>query len=289
MNILPLLLLSDDNTDLFKGKYWLEAAMNLINNTIEGFQQIITGLNGASDVTASIDFTAFGQTLTALFFIMQAFEQMTDFRFDRIEDAIKIALKYVMAKVIIENSSGIVGAIYNGIFKQYGLSLLVEEMDTFQNSLNIITANDSSLDPGLLGINYLLSGFLMFGVWIILITMLVKMAATVAGILFEIAMHKVVAPIALSTLCNDTAKNCGISFIKSYAAVCLQACIIAICFNLYPSIAATINTRTFLAGVNGTGSVIEVISSAICPIVSMIILSTTVTKSGDITKRMLGA
>ena len=212
---------------------------------------------------------------------------MTDFRFDRMEDGIKLGLKFVMAKVIIENSSDIVGAIYEGIFKQYGLNMVVSQMGTFQSEWNAVVAEDN-IDPGLLGINYLLSGILMIVVWLILLAMLVKMAATIAGIIFEIAMHKVVAPIALSTLCNDTAKSCGISFIKSYAAVCLQACVISVCFALYPSIAQAISDKDFTSGLTSASFIVNVFKT-VSPIISITILSTTISKSGDITKRMLGA
>jgi hypothetical protein len=100
-----------------------------------------------------------------------------------------------------------------------------------------------------------------------------------------------VAPIALSTLVNDTTRSTGISFIKSYSAVCLQLTLISVCINVYSAIATALNAQIealfgdSLIAVNIFGQLIN----ALVPLLLFVCLSTAIKKSGDITKRMLGA
>ena len=216
---------------------------------------------------------------------------MTNFRFERMEDAVRIGLKLVLAKVVIENSSKIVGLIYSAFFKNYGITSISNSMSGWADDFASITHAD--IEGGLLGIGFLLEAIVMLIAWLIIMAMLIKMTAQIAGIIFEIAIHKAIAPVALSTLCNDNAKSAGISFIKSYSATCLQALTIAICFTAYsPMYSALASAKTAFLG--SATSIVEStfiadVFTILSPIIGIVILSTAVSRSGDLTKRMLGA
>ena len=273
------------------GKSTLEAVLALIQNTFGGFEQILTALQKVEVKTTDIDLSSFGVSLTTFFFLIQMFAEMSNFRFERLEDAVRLGLKLVVAKVIIENSSAITGVIYNAFFKPYGIERIKTALGSWKS--DFLTVTKGTIDGGLLGVNFLFEATILLIAWLIIMALLIKMVAQIAGILFDIAVHQVIAPVALSTLCNDTAKSTGIAFIKSYSATCLNCLVIAILFSamspLYEQL-SEIHKKFFESST-------EVISSTflidaltlMAPIICMIVLSTAVSRSSDMTKRMLGA
>lgn len=56
------------------------------------------------------------------------------------------------------------------------------------------------------------------------------MIMTVYGRFFKLYMYTAIAPIPLSTFAGEPTQSVGISFIKSYAAVCLEGAIIVLAF-----------------------------------------------------------
>ena len=70
------------------------------------------------------------------------------------------------------------------------------------------------------------------------------MILTVYGRFFKLYMYTAIAPIPLSTFAGEPTQNIGKSFLKSYAAVCLEGVIIVIAciiFSAFISTTPTIN------------------------------------------------
>lgn len=226
-----------------------------------------------------------GISLTAMFFAMEMFSQMAEFRVERIEDAIRIGMKFVVAKVIIENSNGIVIGIKNMLMAATG--------DTFGTAFSGINSalgqmSISAKEGGFLGSGYfLLSVFLMLA-FIIFFATYLSILINIVGIFFEIGIHQAVAPVALSTLCNNTARSAGISFIKSYAAVCLQLTVIGVILNVFATISPKLTGLQIVANA-GEANIFEEILKLLIPIILLIVLSKAIKTAGDTTKRMLGA
>jgi len=64
------------------------------------------------------------------------------------------------------------------------------------------------------------------------------MILTVYGRFFKLYLYTAISPIPLSTFASDTTQQVGVSFIKSYSAVCLEGAIIVlscIIFSLFAS------------------------------------------------------
>ena len=226
--------------------------------------------------------TSVGVSLTSLFFCMEMFSQLAEFRMERIEDAIRIGMKFVVAKVVIENSSAIVGGI-SAIFNKT-TSLYVAEMakDLVSGVSGITIAEKAG---GLLGIAYLLLFLGVAGIGIVIMFFLLKIAITLVGIAFEMGIHQAIAPIALSTLCNSTARSTGIAFIKSYSAVCLQLTVITAIFQVFLNIQATISKFNLNGDTLGIFScLVKFIPTLIC----VIALSKAVKSAMELTKRMFG-
>ena len=71
------------------------------------------------------------------------------------------------------------------------------------------------------------------------------MIMTVYGRFFKLYLYAAIAPIPLSTFAGEPTQNVGRSFLKSYAAVCLEGAIIVlacIIFSYFASTPPTINT-----------------------------------------------
>jgi hypothetical protein len=122
--------------------------------------------------------------------------------------------------------------------------------------------------------------------------MLCSLAITIAGIYFEVNIHVVLAPLALSTLVNDTTRSTGISFIKSYAATCLQLTIIGVCTTAF----IYLRDGIFTPALNAAMSVLTLIMPEFANFINVMLtllmfvcFITAVKKSGDLTKRMFGA
>jgi hypothetical protein len=94
------------------------------------------------------------------------------------------------------------------------------------------------------------------------------------------------APIALSTLCNDMTRPTGISFIKSYSAVCLQAFILGACLTVYGIISTQFDGMTM--SLDCEGNLFAGLLKGLMPVIMVLSLSTIMKKSGEVTKRMLG-
>ncbi len=114
--------------------------------------------------------------------------------------------------------------------------------------------------------------------------MLIMLTIEILGIVFEIGIHMAVGPIALSTLCNSTFRSTGLSFIKSYTAVCLQTTVIGAICKVYTKFATNLN----LTNITATGMAANMVAYCM-PLLGLAVLCVTIKKSSDITKRMFGA
>lgn len=237
---------------------------------------------------------AVGVSLTTLFFCLEMFSQISQFRVERIEDAIRIGMKFIVAKVIIENTNG----ISQGIFQIFRISATGGINDACRSIAGIFSPSTliQANAGGLLGIGYLLLFSTSIFASIFILFQVFKMAISFIGISFEIGIHQALAPIALSTLCNDLARPTGIAFIKSYASACLQLTVItAICDVFAQVLRKMINTDfNKVVGIGNpaveTGlGIFSYVLQFIAPLICVIALSKAIKISSDLTKRMFGA
>ncbi|MCI9410234.1 MAG: hypothetical protein HFJ89_10520 [Oscillospiraceae bacterium] len=255
-----------------------------IASTVTSFKILIIKIlqnNSISEsdvVTSAV--TSAGVSLTTLFLLMEFFSQMTSKWFERMEDAIQLGIKMIVAKIIIENSSTIVGGI-SGYFKDLGTANIESGFDSITSNIIGLTVPG---DAGPFGIGYILLTLFLYIIWAVVIIMLIMLTIEILGIVFEIGIHMAVGPIALSTLCNSTFRSTGLSFIKSYTAVCLQTTVIGAICKVYTKFATNLN----LTNITATGMAANMVAYCM-PLLGLAVLCVTIKKSSDITKRMFGA
>lgn len=277
--------------DIFK--VFASELIKQIGKTIDNFQAIILNIIGINVADAGITMTAIKSaalSLAGLFLAMEMISLISEFRFERIEDAIRLWIKVLFAKITIENSSVIIGGIYD-LFRNLGTNSIAEGFTAVKNTIYSFSDPDGLLDKykGMLGEGYILAWIVLLIVNIIVTIMLIMIAIEIFGISFEIAIHQAVGPIAISTLCNSTARSAGISFIKSYSAVCLQTTVIGVIFKVYSTFADKLQIgNDIIDSTVATGGPFGLIFAYFSPIFALTVLCVTVRKSSDLTKRMFG-
>lgn len=268
--------------------------VELIDMIILVFKDIIDSLLNFTLPDQSIDAVeSVAVSLTGLFLAMEMITHLSSMRMEgRIEDALQLGIKLVVAKIIIENTHVIMGGLYD-LFNGLGLSAIGNGFEAVRNAMPGSLETYVDNNKGMIGEGWILICLVLFIVSIVTAGMLFMVTIQIVGIIFEIAIHQAVGAIALSTLCNSTMRSTGLSFIKSYSAVCLQTTVIGAIFKVFGTISnqLIINTgegstiRTSIENAGAFGAIFMYLT----PIFMMIILGVTVNKSGEITKRMFGA
>lgn len=233
-------------------------------------------------------------SLTALFLAMEYISYFSSMRMEgRIEDAIQFMIKLVVSKLIVENTDAIMGGIYQ-MFKGLGISTIGNSLEKIADSLPA-NATDAFMaeNKGLIGEGWILTALFSTLAGIFIVGSIMMMTMEIIGIIFEIAIHQTVGPIAISTLANSTMRSTGMSFIKSYSAVCLQTTVIGAIFYVFGNVSTVVKNafvgnadlQNAIADLGAFGMIFRYIS----PLLMAIVLSVSVKKSGEITKRMFGA
>lgn len=263
--------------------------LNGLAGTVNAFNGIIKALFNIpiSNDVLSDAVTAAGVSLTSLFLCMEFFSQITQKWFERMEDAIQLGIKLVVAKIIIENSTSITGGIVS-YFRSLGSASLDSGLSAISSSL---TAGGLPSKAGPFGLGYIA---VMIGLLILIILAVIVLsmvAIEVAGIVFEIGIHMAVGPIALSTLCNSTFRSTGLSYIKSLSAVCLQTTVIGAICKVYTAVLPQLTSVDLGAEIfnGGGGTLGALVFGYASPLLGLVVFCVTIKKSSDITKRMFGA
>ena len=108
------------------------------------------------------------------------------------------------------------------------------------------------------------------------------MILTVYGRFFKLYMYTAISPIPLSCAAGETTQNISITFMKSYAGVCLEGAIIVLACIIFSSFAAS-------PVVDPTASAINMLWSYTGELIfNMLVLVGTVKMSDRIVKEMMG-
>ena len=181
---------------------------------------------------------AIGYALLVLFFLMGIMRQFNSFsELKRPEQALKLFIRFVLAKAAVTwgldlmmamftIAQGIVAKIMetSGVTGQGGMSLPQSMIDTieacgFWESVPLWAVS-------------------LIGSLIVTILSFI-MIMTVYGRFFKIYIYAAIAPIPLSSFAGEETSHVGRSFIKSYAAVCLEGAIIVLACIIYSLFAAS--------------------------------------------------
>lgn len=170
---------------------------------------------------------AIGLALLVLFFVagvMKTCGSFTDLK--RPEQALKLFIRFAIAKGVVTYGMELMMAIFE---------ILQGLMTTIINQVGIGTITEIELpeemiiaieDCGFLESIPLWAVTLIGSLFVTVLSFI--MILTVYGRFFRLYLYTAIAPVPLSTFAGEPIQQIGISFLKSYAAVCLEGAIILI-------------------------------------------------------------
>ncbi len=225
---------------------------------------------------------AIGYSLLVLFFVVGVMKTCGNFaEMKRPEIAVKMFIRFILAKASID----------------YGLELMMALFDIVQGIVAKIMATSglASIEQTVLPDSIITaieeSGFwesvplwavtLIGSLFITVLSFIMIM--TVYGRFFKIYLYTAIAPVPLASFAGEPSSSVGKSFIKSYAAVCLEGAIIVlgcIIFSLFAASPPVVDETA--AAVNQVWTYVGEL------IFNMIVLVGTVKMSDRVVKEMMG-
>ena len=180
---------------------------------------------------------AVGLALLVLFFVIGVMKTCGSFaEIKRPEHAIKLFLRFAIAKALVTYGMDLMLSIFK---ISQGMVSKVMTMANITNSTN--TTLPTSMIETIESVSFLKSvplwAVTIIGGLIVTVLSFI-MIMTVYGRFFKLYLYTALAPVPLSTFAGEPTQNIGKSFLKSYAAVCLEGVIIilsCIIFSLFAS------------------------------------------------------
>lgn len=225
---------------------------------------------------------AVGLALLVLFFVIGVMKTCGSFtEIKRPEHAIKLFLRFAIAKALVTYGMDLMLSIFK---ISQGMVSKVMAMANITNSTN--TTLPTSMIETIESVSFLKSvplwAVTIIGGLIVTVLSFI-MIMTVYGRFFKLYLYTALAPVPLSTFAGEPTQNIGKSFLKSYAAVCLEGVIIilsCIIFSLFASTPPVVDTD--VAAVTQVWKYIGEL------IFNMLVLVGTIKMSDRVVREMMG-
>ena len=265
-------------------------ALNTWNEKLAEIWQIITqspdAFKGGSIwsvmVTIHGALQAIGYALLVLFFVMGVIKTCGSFTdVKKPEHVLKLFVRFAIAKGVIA----------------YGLELMMALFDIVQGMISTITnaggfgtPQQTTLPQEIVTAVEECGFFESIPLWAVtligslFVTVLsFIMIMTVYGRFFRLYLYTAIAPIPLSTFAGEPTQSVGVSFMKSYAAVCLEGAVIVLSCIIFSVFAGTPPT------VDPDAAVVTMVWSYIGELIfNMLVLVGTVKMSDRVVREMMG-
>ena len=268
----------------------LENALETWNSKLSEIWQLLTTspqeFKGGSIWSVMVNINgavqAIGLALLVLFFVVGVVRTCGSFTdVKKPEHALKLFIRFAIAKGVIT----------------YGLELMLALFDIVQGTISTImtsagfgTPNQTTLPAEMVTTIESCGFFESIPLWAVtligglFITVLsFVMIMTVYGRFFKLYLYTAIAPVPLSAFAGEPSQNVGKSFIKSYAAVCLEGAIIVLAcviYSLFASAPPSVST--------GASAITQVWTYVGEIVFNMLVLVGTVKLSDQVVSKMLG-
>ena len=189
----------------------------LITQTPENFKgggiwNIVTDINGA--------LKAIGYALLVLFFVVGVIKtcgSLTEIK--KPEHAAKLFIRFILAKAVVG----------------YGLDIMMAIFKIVQGVISTAMDTAGPMPTEMEAAIQQLTFWQSIPAWavsligsLVIIALSFVMIMSVYGRFFKLYLYTAIAPIPLSSFAGEPSANIGKSFLKSYAAVCLEGAIIVL-------------------------------------------------------------
>ena len=191
--------------------------------------QVIVQIHGALQ--------AIGYALLVLFFVVGVVKTCGSFtEVKRPEHALKIFIRFAIAKGVVTYGLELMMALFNIV---QGVTSTIMKTAGFGSTEDTVLPDEiikAVEDCGFFESIPLWAVTLIGGLFITVLSFIMIMS--VYGRFFRLYLYTAIAPIPLSSFAGEPSQNIGRSFLKSYAAVCLEGAIVVlacIIFSLFAS------------------------------------------------------
>ena len=263
--------------DMWNSK--LREIWELITQSPETFRDgavwgVIQSIHGALQAIA--------YALLVLFFVVGVMKTCGSFaELKKPEHALKLFIRFVLAKAVITHGMELMLAFF---------SVIQGIMNTIMNTAGFDKIKNTQLPDEVIEAVENTGFFESIPIWaitliggLIIWVLAFVMILTVYGRFFKLYMYTAIAPVPLSTFAGEPTQNIGKSFLRSYAAVCLEGAIIVLACIIF-SIIARANPN-FDEDLTAAAMVWQYIGQVVF---NMLILTGTIKLSDRIVKEMMG-
>ena len=235
---------------------------------------VMVGIHGAVK--------AIGLALIVLFFVMGVMKTCGTFAdLKRPEVAVKAFVRFALAKAAVTNGLELMNALFSVAQGLVSTIMSAAGFGSPQQAVlptEIITAVE---DCGFFESIPLWAVTLIGGLLITVLSFVMIM--TVYGRFFKLYLYTAIAPVPMAAFAGEPTQSIGISFIKSYAAVCLEGAIIVLGCIIFSLFAATPPV------VDPNAAAVTMVWSYIGELVfNMLILVGTVKMADRVVREMMG-
>ena len=225
---------------------------------------------------------AIGLALLVLFFVVGVVKTCGSFaEVKKPETAVKLFIRFILAKAAITYGlelmlaflsivQGIISTILSSVgFSGAGNSVLPHSMITAIEHVDFLSSVP------------LWAVTLLGGLFITVLSFV--MILSVYGRFFKIFLYSAIAPIPLAAFAGEPSQSIGKSFIKSYAAVCLEGAIIVLACVIFSYFAST------PPAVDATASVVTQVWGYVGELIfNMLVLVGTIKMADRVVREMMG-
>ncbi len=207
----------------------------LVSTTPENFKggavwTVIQNINGALQ--------AIGCALLVLFFVMGVVKTCGSFtELKKPEMVFKCFIRFVLAQAAVTHGMELMSALFkiaqgmiSTIMTSSGLSALTAT--TLPSEMVTIIENVGFLESIPLWAVTLLGSLF---IWVLSLVMIL----TVYSRFFKLYMATAIAPIPMASFAGQPSSSIGIAFLKSYAAICLEGCVIVLACVIFSAFASS--------------------------------------------------
>ena len=195
-----------------------------------GIWSVIVNIHGALQAVA--------YALLVLFFVVGVVKTCGSFvEVKKPEHALKLFVRFAIAKGVISHGLELMMALFNIV---QGVISTIMRTAGFGAAQQTVLPNEiveAVEDCGFFESIPLWAVTLIGGLFITVLSFIMIMS--VYGRFFRLYLYTAIAPIPLSTFAGEPSQNVGKSFIKSYAAVCLEGAIIVLACIIFSLFAAS--------------------------------------------------
>lgn len=235
---------------------------------------VITTINGAVQ--------AIGLALLVLFFVVGVMRTCGSFaETKRPETALKLFVRFAIAKGVVTYGMELMLALFN---------IAQGVVSTIMGAAGFGSAQQTVLPAEIVTAVEDCGFFESIPLWAVtligslLVTVLsFVMIMTVYGRFFKLYLYSALAPVPLSTFAGEPTQSVGVSFIKSYAAVCLEGAIIVLACIIFSVFASSPPV------IDPDASAVSMVWSYVGELVfNMLVLVGTVKMADRVVREMMG-